>query len=78
MAIQEGLNWAKVCKLGKSTPKSIKIRAEILLSEKSGIFASDFEKNKAALSSLNLPIPTSNRNLIAGYITRKLKEKAKN
>jgi len=62
--------------LGKSTPKSIKIRAEVLLREIPAIFSMDFEKNKSAINSLHLPVSSSNRNLIAGCITRKLKKKA--
>ncbi len=61
--------------LGKAIPKSIKIRAEVLLRGLPEIFSSDFEKNKEAIKALQLPLTSWGRNLIAGYIARKLKEK---
>lgn len=63
--------------MGKAIPKSIKMRAEVLLREAPGLFSTDFEKNKEAIKQLQLPVYGSRRNLIAGYIVRKLKEKAR-
>ena len=63
--------------MGKSIPKAIKFRAEVLLKKQPELFSTDFEKNKQAIAALGLPVTKSRRNLIAGYIVRKLKEKIK-
>jgi len=54
-------------------PKSIKMRVDTLLKEIPEKFSTDFEKNKAALESLNLPFSRFDRNLTAAFIGRKMK-----
>ena len=59
--------------LGKSVPRSIKMRVELLLKELPERFSTDFEKNKAALETLGLPFSRFDRNLTAAFLARKLK-----
>jgi small subunit ribosomal protein S17e len=63
--------------MGKAVPKSIKIRAEILLEKFPGSFGSDFEANKRVINELKLPFSRFDRNKIAGFITKKMNEKKK-
>lgn len=63
--------------MGKAAPKGIKTRANYLLKKFEDKFSNDFEKNKEFIESMDLPISNTNRNLIAGYITRKVKQKIK-
>ena len=60
--------------MGKAVPKSLKRRAEILIQHFPDKFSKSFEKNKQILNELNLPLSTTQRNLVAGYIARKLPE----
>jgi ribosomal protein S17E len=55
--------------MGKSVPKGVKSKAEILM--KTAEFSKDFEKNKEIINSMNLGFSKKIRNLIAGYISRK-------
>lgn len=59
--------------MGKAVPKGIKSRAKLLLQRFPNSFTGDFEKNKDFIDSLKLPLTRVNRNLIAGFITRKAK-----
>lgn len=60
--------------MGKAVPKGIKARANFLMQEFPESFSEDFEKNKEFINSLDLPFLTRlNRNLIAGFISRKVK-----
>ena len=61
--------------MGNSVPKAVKIRAEVLIQEKPELFSMNFEKNKKVMNDLELPVSKHNRNLIAGYIVRMLKDK---
>lgn len=61
--------------MGKAVPKNLKSRASILIKEFPEKFTIDFDKNKQFLNSLQLPFTNEVRNLIAGYITRKVKQK---
>lgn len=58
--------------MGKAVPKAIKARAKTLMKLLPGKFAKDFEHNKRALDSLKLPFSKTDRNLIAGFITRQM------
>jgi len=60
--------------LGKAVPKSIKSRVEILLEKFPNKFGTDFEKNKQVLGELSLPLGRFDRNMIAGFITRKMND----
>ena len=62
--------------MGKAVPRQIKIRAEFLLQQFPKRFTQDFEHNKAALASFQLPFSKTDRNLMAGFITRKVNEQA--
>lgn len=61
-----------VCFLGKAVPKSIKSRSETLLEKFPDRFGTDFEKNKEILNSLGISFSRFDRNMIAGFITRKV------
>jgi small subunit ribosomal protein S17e len=60
--------------MGKAVPRAIKIRAEDLIRLLPEKFSRDFEQNKRALDSLGLPFSKTDRNLIAGFISRKMAE----
>jgi small subunit ribosomal protein S17e len=63
--------------LGKAVPRSIKIKVETLLEKFPERFGPDFERNKQILSDLNLSLSRFDRNMIAGFITRKMNEPKK-
>jgi len=63
--------------MGKAVPKNVKSRAIMLAKDKPELFSQDFDKNKRALDSLELPFSKTIRNLVAGYITREMIKKAK-
>jgi ribosomal protein S17E len=56
--------------MGKAVLKGLKYRGEVLLKELPEKFGKDFEKNKKALSELDLGLSKTNRNVLAGYIVR--------
>tara|TARA_Y100000310_G_scaffold342688_1_gene446936 strand:+ start:4321 stop:4512 length:192 start_codon:yes stop_codon:yes gene_type:complete len=58
--------------MGKSVPKAIKSRSNILIKMFPEKFSRDFEKNKLVIDSFELPFSKTDRNLIAGFITRKM------
>jgi len=60
--------------MGKSVPRGVKTKAEILLKENSE-FSTDFDKNKELINSMDLGVSKKIRNLIAGFIVRKKSEK---
>ena len=64
--------------MGKAVPKSIKSRVEALLEKFPDRFGTDFEKNKLVLAELNLTLSRFDRNMIAGFLTRKMNDKKKN
>ena len=64
--------------MGKAVPKSIKSRVESLLEKFPDRFGTDFEKNKLVLAELNLTLSRFDRNMIAGFLTRKMNDKKKN
>jgi len=61
--------------MGKAGPKAVKIRAELLIEQFPDKFGGEFEKDKASINELELPLSPVSRNLIAGFISRKLSEK---
>lgn len=60
--------------MGKAVPKSIKSRVEILLERFPEKFGKDFTRNKQVLKELGLSLGDFDRNMIAGFITRKMNE----
>ena len=61
--------------MGKAVPKSVKSKAEFLLKQFKEKLSIDNEKNKLFVNSLELPgLSKTTRNLMAGYITRKIKK----
>ncbi|MFH1239965.1 MAG: hypothetical protein V1672_02005 [Candidatus Diapherotrites archaeon] len=62
--------------MGKAVPKSLKRRAEILMTEFPKEVSSDFDKNKAFLNTMELSLSKSQRNLVAGFISRKTEKPA--
>ncbi|MBU0636497.1 30S ribosomal protein S17e [Candidatus Micrarchaeota archaeon] len=61
--------------MGKALLKGLRTKADLLLQEAPEKFGTDFEKNKRALTELGIPFAKINRNLIAGYMARKLEQK---
>ncbi len=64
--------------MGKAVPRGIKTRAVFLMEEFPDKFSKDFEHNKNVLEEVGAKFFKVTRNLIAGYITRKVKEKEAN
>ena len=62
--------------MGKAVPKAIKMRAEKLMKLKPEKFSKEFEKNKRAVDELKMLISKTDRNLIAGFISRRMAEVA--
>ncbi len=60
--------------MGKSVPKGVKSKAEILIKEDKP-FSKDFDKNKEIINSMNLGLSKKIRNLVAGYIARRMSSK---
>ena len=63
--------------MGKAVPKAIKMRVEELLQSIPERFSTDFEKNKQVLIALDMPFSKSDKNLMAAFITRKIKASKK-
>lgn len=63
--------------MGKAVPKAIKMRVEILLEEAHDKVSASFEKNKEFLYSLKMPFSKIDRNIMAAYLTRKIKREKK-
>ena len=63
--------------MGKAVPRGIKSRVEELMEHYPDQFTADFEANKAFLDQQNFPFNKSTRNLIAGFITRKINDTSK-
>lgn len=56
--------------MGKAIPKIIKQRAKDLIKLYKDSFSGDFEKNKTFINTFSLPWTKTERNLVAGFITR--------
>ncbi len=57
--------------MGKAVPKDIKRKANMLFDAYPDQISDDFEKNKAFIDSLNMPMSKKTRNLVAGFLVRK-------
>ncbi len=62
--------------MGKAVPRAIKMRANTLIRLLPEKFSRDFEKNKRVIDSFDVQFSKVDRNLIAGFITRKMADKA--
>ncbi|MFA4907546.1 MAG: 30S ribosomal protein S17e [archaeon] len=62
--------------MGKAVPKGIKSRAETLLNFFPENFCESFEKNKEFIESLEMSLSKQNRNWVAGFITRRMVQRA--
>ena len=60
--------------MGKAVPKSIKSRVEELLELFPNKFETDFDKNKELLNELGISLSRFDRNMIAGFLTRRVKD----
>ncbi len=58
--------------MGKAVPKNIKSKANALVKAKVTEFTDDFEENKKLLGTLGIPLAKEQRNLVAGFLTRKV------
>ncbi len=58
--------------MGKAVPKNIKSKANALLKAYPDEFKGDFIQNKQELAKLGIPLAKEQRNLVAGFITRKV------
>lgn len=63
--------------MGKAIPNMIKSKCNDLLEALPNAFSNDFEKNKQVIHALELPWSKKQKNLMAGYMTRLVKKKAK-
>jgi small subunit ribosomal protein S17e len=63
--------------MGKAVPKNVKRKSEFLLNTYPEKFSTDFEKNKAVLMEMELPLSMQARNWVAGFIARSLSAKQK-
>lgn len=61
--------------MGKAVPRSVKVRVEALLEKFPDRFGKDFGGNKQVLDELGLSLSRFDRNMIAGFLTRKMNEK---
>jgi len=62
--------------MGKAISHSIKVKAEVLMKHYPGKFSPEFEKNKAFLKTLKLPLSKKTLNLVTAFISRQLKKQA--
>jgi ribosomal protein S17E len=63
--------------MGKSVSKVLKYKGEVLLREFPEKFGKNFEQNKKELSTMELGLSKTTRNVVAGYIIRLAKRKEK-
>ena len=56
--------------MGKSVPKGIKSKANIILAEMPQSFTEKFESNKKIINELKLPFSKWTTNVMSGFITR--------
>jgi ribosomal protein S17E len=63
--------------MGKSISKVLKYKAEVLLREFPEKFGKNFEQNKKELSTMELGLSKTTRNIVAGFIVRLAKRKEK-
>ncbi len=60
--------------MGKSVPKGIKSKANIILKEMPESFNESFENNKLKVKELKLPFSKWTTNVMAGFMTRHFKK----
>ena len=59
--------------MGKAVPKNVKSKANELLKALPEKFSESFEHNKKVLTEeLKIPLAKEQRNLVAGFLTRKM------
>lgn len=64
--------------MGKAVPKGIKSKALLLLKEFPEKFTADFENNKKALEEFGTNLfSKTNRNLVVGFMSRKVRQQQK-
>lgn len=61
--------------MGKAVPKGIKTKAVTIMNELAEEVSDNFEANKKTINSLQLPIGKWTRNVMAGFMARKIKQK---
>jgi ribosomal protein S17E len=61
--------------MGKAVPKGIKTKAATIMKEMPEGVSESFEGNKTTINSLVLPIGKWTRNVMAGFMARKTKQK---
>ncbi len=61
--------------MGKAVPKGIKTKAVTIMNEMAEEVSDNFEGNKKTINSLALPIGKWTRNVMAGFMARKIKQK---
>ena len=57
--------------MGKAVPKNVKSQANVILATYPDKVSGDFIKNKDFINSVGMPLAKTQRNLIAGFLTRK-------
>ncbi len=60
--------------MGKAVPKGIKTKAVTIMKELPEEVSDNFEANKKTVNSLQLPIGKWTRNVMSGFIARKIKQ----
>jgi small subunit ribosomal protein S17e len=63
--------------MGKSVPKGIKSKANIILKEMPDSFSEKFEQNKKVVTELKFPFSKWTTNVMSGFITRHKRKQAK-
>ena len=58
--------------MGKAVPQKIKSTANVLFQTYPNDLSVDFEANKRFVDSFEMPMSTTQRNLVAGFVTRKM------
>ncbi|HLC92231.1 MAG TPA: 30S ribosomal protein S17e [archaeon] len=58
--------------MGKAVPQKIKSMANVLLATYPNQLSDDFGENKLFVDSFDMPMSTTQRNLVAGFVTRKV------
>ncbi len=64
--------------MGKAVPQKVKSTANVLLQTYPGQLTGDFGQNKKFVDTFEMPLSITQRNLVAGFITRKVAKTKKN
>ncbi|MBI4210486.1 MAG: 30S ribosomal protein S17e [Candidatus Diapherotrites archaeon] len=63
--------------MGKAVPQKVKSKAKALFAAYPEQVSEDFESNKKFVDTFDMPLSMTERNLVAGFLTRmKIKAKA--